>query len=461
MYHKVSSPEPPSQLLEYIDSSTDSGTVSYLRRAILTKTDNGSWQLLCCSVEALSSYDDRITDRGTRSYAKAILYEDRLTKADCLKFIQEIQNGEVSFGEILLSRRQGPQWQTQIVPLKNYYMKRAGLVVDSPFYEGVVEATQEPLFAPDAPYYPDSTEAARDWLPFPIYNGVNDARNGRVAFLLPEARAYFTGASFSEGIINVRVGGHAIMKSRYLVKGAYWKTGSMTHFESDVIDGVAAVAVPENVERLDYLLIDSGGKFYDFQTQDRYSNSGLSTMDPTSIENDLIQTILTVCLNGEGAQIEFKPFVYVKEKVGENKRDGKLLEILKTIVSFANTRGGRVYIGINDDCSIAGVRDGIRKWSEAEVTDAILDRYCGILTNWIRGQVVGDFHARLSHVRIDDEYVIMAEIAEAQKKPIEISNDRHLYVRSGANNRPLPPNQWVHVIGRTDALQLRWPDFGE
>lgn len=465
MYQKFSMPEPPAQLLDYLRPNLAPDAHKLRLRAVLTQSVSDVWQLVCCTVEALPGCEARAGDVGTRRYVKAVLYEDWLTVADCQQFIDGVQRGELTFDDIRLNRGWPSQWQTQLVPLKNYYMARAGIVVATRFQESAVEIAQDPLLAVSAPYYPDLTEAARDWLPFSVYNGGSDARNGEIVFLLPEARAFFSSASFREGVLSIDVQGSAVEALMLVVKGAYWEGSLITHFERGVADGVAAIAIPEKVDRLDLVLMDSNGNVYDFQKEDRYSNSGLAGLIPAPPDDDLVQQIRTACLDGEGTQVEFKPFLPLRDKPGENKREGKLLEVLKTVVSFANTRGGRIYIGVNDDCTVAGARDGLEKWAKAEVDDVTLVRYCGILANWIRGHVVGEVHMRLSHANVDEEFVVVVEVSEAMKKPVEISNDKLLYVRSGANNRPLPPRQWEHIIQGNVAnmavFHERNPDFGE
>jgi len=99
------------------------------------------------------------------------------------------------------------------------------------------------------------------------YHGFSDARNGEVAFLLPEARAFFTDASAKSGTLKLTLAGSDIGHRELRVKGAYWIGGCIRHFETKVRGHVVELEVPDYVDRLEYLLLDSEDQIFDFQRQ--------------------------------------------------------------------------------------------------------------------------------------------------------------------------------------------------
>ncbi len=73
----------------------------------------------------------------------------------------------------------------------------------------------------------------------------------------------------------------------------------------------------------------------------------------------------------EGKQLEFK-------------RDlSSPKPLMKTLVAFANTAGGQLIIGVDDDGTVLGVDDplDIEERLTSMIADAIHPRYCLIL-NW-------------------------------------------------------------------------------
>ena len=62
---------------------------------------------------------------------------------------------------------------------------------------------------------------------------------------------------------------------------------------------------------------------------------------------DVIMGILTQLSKGEGKTVEFKAELPLSD------------QIAKTVVAFANTAGGKIFIGVKDDGTVCGVDNKI------------------------------------------------------------------------------------------------------
>lgn len=149
---------------------------------------------------------------------------------------------------------------------------------------------------------------------------------------------------------------------------------------------------------------------------------------------------------GEGLKIEFKPFVDPEMKRAPGAPKSKLDEIATTAVAFANTQGGHIYLGVNDDCEAAGIEAKLCEWAKAPCTEAVIARYLGAMNSRIKSLVLGEITLELSHVRLDDALIGVMQVLPAINKPLAIHQDHHLYARSGASNRKVPPDQWRAVL---------------
>lgn len=435
MYQTVNSPDPPNTLIEYLQMSLNQGAGQLRRRAVLARPAGGDWLLLCCAVEAFPDSGPRPDPVAPRRYPPCVLYEDWLTPEECRKFIDDVQNGEVTLGDIRIERRGNPSWRIELLPLKNSYMGRAGVCAATRFEEGTAGIAQGPLLAPGEPYYPDLIEAAGNWLPFTIYHGDHDARNQEIIFLLPEARAFFASAGTYNGVWQIDIGGTGIDRLSLTVKGAYWEGSCMTHFEKEVTNGKARLSVPDDVDRLEYVLTDSDGTVYDLQREDRFYHTGLGRQRLDGAARDLAEQVRTACLEGEGMRIEFKPFIDCERGMGTKANKTKLRELITTVVAFANTQGGRIYIGIDDDCCVSGIAQELEQWAKAEVSEDAANRYRGALTRKIKDDLVGDVPVRVSYTLVDDAPVMIVDVAQSAAKPVMVRGDNILYVRAGASNR--------------------------
>jgi hypothetical protein len=437
--------EPPVELTDCLQADIEGGG-RLRRRAVLTRPSGDSWTLLCCTVEGLAE-ESQASNASSHRYPDAVLLEDWFTPDECRRFIEDIQAGRLAFGDIIIERKGNPTWRVERLPLKNNYMVRAGLCVAMPFQERSAGIAQGPLLAAGEPYYPDLHEAAGHWLPFPVYHGHSDARNQEIIFLLPEARAFFADAKLRDGVLEVTIGGTEAASGALTVKGAYWNNGAMHHFEEAVRDGTARISIPSKAHRLEYVLMDADGAVYDFQQENRFNDSGLGMHRLDNTAQALVRQVLTACLDGEGMHNEFKPFIEDAKAIGPKDQKTKLRQLVTTVVAFANTQGGRIYIGIDNDCGLAGIAEALQKSAKKEVKEDVANHYCRALTARLRDQLIGDIPMRISHVTVNGALIVVVEVSQSPTKPAMVKDDNILYVRAGANNRQLPPDQWQSVLG--------------
>jgi len=105
-----------------------------------------------------------------------------------------------------------------------------------------------------------------------------------------------------------------------------------------------------------------------------------------------IEEVRRYVANGEGQYVEFKL------RVPEPSR------LAKEVVAFANSNGGRVFIGVDDDGTIVGVKDSAEE--EFALTEA-LSLYCRPLMRWSSERV------RVSAKRD----IIVVKVPRSPKKP--------------------------------------------
>jgi predicted HTH transcriptional regulator len=101
--------------------------------------------------------------------------------------------------------------------------------------------------------------------------------------------------------------------------------------------------------------------------------------------------IRKIILEGEGATVDFKNRITSQEKIA------------KTLVAFANNKGGRLLIGVADDGTVKGVK------SEEE------EKY--MLTQAGNLFCKPAIELTYEEVYVDDRIVLVAEVPESQTKP--------------------------------------------
>lgn len=375
---------------------------------------------------------------ASKYYPQAVLFEDRLSNEELLDFVKQVSEGRFCLGKYSLeAKNTHQQWTREQAPLSNISMLRAGHVWSARFDDVNVNA-YEALLAPQQPYYPDLLEAVKHWLPFPEYHGSSDGRKGEVILLLPETRAYLAEANTHDNSLDIRIAGTELDKLSLELKGAWWDEEGIHHFEEKVSNGLAQLNLPATAKRLEYVLTDLEGTIYDYQSEDEYRHTGLGRKRMVSGDSSLVDIVREACRNGEGLQVEFKPFIDPENK--------KLDEIFKTAVAFANTQGGRIFLGINNDCGLQGIDDQLGKWANGEASEEACDRYLGAIRGRICDVVHGDPVLSFKQIVVDDCRIAIIEVSAAKEKPISIRQDKSLYIRRGSSNSRASPEEWKAII---------------
>jgi predicted HTH transcriptional regulator len=106
--------------------------------------------------------------------------------------------------------------------------------------------------------------------------------------------------------------------------------------------------------------------------------------------------LLEILEHGESLTVEFKRRFTSHEKMA------------KEMIAFANTRGGCVLIGVDDDASIYGIPS---EKSDAELVKETAEKYCESKIDY-----------EVQCVQIDKKDILIVEIAESKIKPHRIQD---------------------------------------
>lgn len=121
------------------------------------------------------------------------------------------------------------------------------------------------------------------------------------------------------------------------------------------------------------------------------------------------QDVLNLIEEGEGFHIEFKRFVTSPEKIA------------KSMIAFANTKGGSILFGVDDDGRIVGVES---EKTEVELLEEAGSRYCD-----------PPITPQLEIIPFNGKDVIVATVQESKEKPHqylganEDGGERKVYIR--------------------------------
>ena len=131
-----------------------------------------------------------------------------------------------------------------------------------------------------------------------------------------------------------------------------------------------------------------------------------------------------------------------KESIHLELKKEYVKDILKTVIAFANTSGGKIYIGIDDDGKVLGVQR--------------LDTDILKLSNSIRDSIKPDITLFTSILveKIDGKDVIVVDVQKGASSPYYLTDKgirpSGVYVRQGASSVPATDSSILKMIRDTD-----------
>ena len=255
--------------------------------------------------------------------------------------------------------------------------------------------------------------------------------------IIPDMRAMFGDVISLDNGVDVRV--RSTMKRALWVAAACDGSGS-TRFDlvQPVREDRAVLAFPERPRRLTLYLLDAESACYDkLDEYDYRATPGTSLYSPEHREAASLQADLDDARRrGEGPEIEFKEW-FVPDR-GDKKSE----ELIRTAVAFSNTRGGDVYIGVNDVLEVVGIhRDLERQYGKVGRGDPIVLRsaYEDALLRWIVEGIRPSVDPEFAWIEQAGLLVLRIRIWEGAHKPYQLAQKSEVYVRRGSRNtRPEP-----------------------
>ncbi len=202
-------------------------------------------------------------------------------------------------------------------------------------------------------------------------------------------------------------------------------TGPCTLLSQNPTDELVKWEIPPTATKAEMYLVDessgliAGGDFT--------NTGGKTTTDPESLSPQALADIDIA--SGESDVVEFKPFF------GDKARGH---EIARAVIAFANSKGGRLYIGVDDNgapqgqvelAKVMGKNREPKEWPQA-----LVELLSGVIRNIVKPIPKVD----TAWVTVGGEPVLVATIAPGTGRPYS-THDNYIFVRKGASCRPPEP----------------------
>ncbi len=290
----------------------------------------------------------------------------------------------------------------------------------------------DPVVHPGYRPYSSGVQAIIDWVwRAPTKNESHQPHDNTLVIAVPDYRSRIKSAEWRSRTVTFEVESSECdveLQSLVLAGGTHRPLSPA----SDPAKGSpAALEVPEGTERVELFLVRSTGDLADHVTL----HSSGEEFEAAAGEPTPEERALTELRNGEGHEVEFKPFIPPKEPKEE--------EIVRTVVAFANTQGGRLYIGVRDE----GVPEGESALCRASHADAAtgLKLLADRVQTLVREKVKPVPDVIVHQVRVFGEPIIVVAVPASPAGPFS-THDNDVFIRKGATNRkPDPRTELPHI----------------
>jgi hypothetical protein len=368
---------------------------------------------------------------GNRQYPNVALLEEFVEPRELVSYLKALRDNTARVGKELLDRAgDGVFKESHDHPGYNRYSEYPGrlyLTTGRPNHIFNVEH----LLAPGQPYYPDLSQAIREWTGAPVRIGTADGYIGSVLLFLPECSARIQSLVRDEDAINVTLAlGPTAVKDLRLIGG--WQEGDTWRRFDELVNHSEPnlrLSVPRSAGALNIHLIGGSGRWYDYHLEDRRGHVGQQrVLDSSGTQAADVQALEKALRQGEGEQIEFKEYI--------RKRDQKEAEIVKVIVAFANTKGGVIYLGVSDECELIGTDvDLCRAFPNegADLEKALAD-YIGYLKSSLPEKMNHTPSLDYPIIRTGGHRILAITVEPGVDRIYMRRSDKGIFVRRGASS---------------------------
>ena len=289
------------------------------------------------------------------------------------------------------------------------------------------DSTQDLLHSVGLPVFPSAAAAMESYLSTRL--GDNSQYSGVLAALVPDYRGKIKEIRLGTNSVQVEIGCLAGSSEKDLIGKLFVRYYGGISITADLnFNDYKASAEIRDFPRelLVVLLSRNDGEVVDrksFLAGSQYVTEGVTIENP---EQDMEQTIQ----RGESETVEFK------REIPQQRE-----QIAIGATALANRRGGRIFIGVADDCSIFGCR---------------LDKPKDTITQILRNYCDPPLDVTIDEVQIRNLPVIVVTVPEGKDKPYGVK-DKGVFIRTGATKRPATRYELDEMYGAKQGVRSLFP----
>jgi hypothetical protein len=396
-----------------------------------------------CSLEALTHGSESVfcviragvsgqTTNELLDYGKMRLQREIFSSAELRPLLDKFNSaGKLStaYGEIGFGSRHNPLQQNFHASRSDYH-PWPGWLYEMAATGHVTPGLNEPLVGKGLPPFFNPKDAITNWVQ--VHVGDNDSRFGRFLFFVPDFTARLDQITFAERFLQVK----STFSASDLSVSVLATDGRTTFRKTKPLQKTQRFKLMANPNSLRIFITNEQGEIVDsFAEQEAWTTRERIIFAGARYPNEAMELIR----RGESDTVEFKPYVRLDDVK-------KAAELVKAVISFANTRGGTIFVGVTDDAEILGVEAHMPHDSK-KAASFEADFFTAV-RNLLKQKLNRIPAIDTRSERIGDKTLFVLQVAEGTAKPYTNIQTRETFVRRGASDmRPDPDTELRQMLG--------------
>lgn len=421
-----------------------------LRFALHIDDKTGRWQFLA---GAFLLQEQEVPPRPPRDYPTVLLREEWVPLGNLFVRLAAATEEGVQFalgevdGVVDFDYASGERGHTQ-----DRFFGRTGCAEEFVYFESNARraptVTPLPAVAKGLPAYQSTSEATADWCFERHARHSGDFHDrGRLFVIAPETRARVAEVEIRERMLRAEIRTNDLRDGEVHVLF----TASTAFGLTEAPVRSAPVALPQNGVECVEVVVPDGAAIVQLYIVDGENDLVLhyrSWCDPLRRSEDLPSATADLeqeVADGENGTVEFKPW-----PKRSDLKNAKVAEMIKTVVAFANTAGGRLYVGIDDEGNPQGLAP-IQDYGKTP--EEMLDEVRRYLDREIRNGIVEVPPFKIRAAGVHGQTVLIVEVRVGEAVPYgTVTNE--IFIRRGASNRrPDPRGELAQLFASRSSQQ--------
>lgn len=290
------------------------------------------------------------------------------------------------------------------------------------------QAPSDPLVAHGLPPFGSAGRAIEEWL---VSRSASSSSSspfvGQLAIVIPDTRGVLSAVRWEGNKLKAAVKSARGFADLALQAVIQTDSGRVDLPEVTSVRANHEWSVPDDARSAEVFLVH---KSRDFMGSTSVTPGARVKAQESALSTN--EQAVRDCSGGENDRVEFKPFI---ER--EQRGNAKWWEVAKTIVAFANTYGGRLYIGADD----AGTPEGVEAFARALKSGDSdgEEQYIEHIRSVVRERLKPTPQISVGRVSVAGQPLFVVNVEAGLDRPYSTVNNE-VFLRKGASDK-LPDPQ--------------------